>query len=400
MEKPNAVIEITNNVICLVVGYVVNNKPAIIFEHEYENNGVIKDGEVVDFEGLVNLLNSIKVISDAEAHIRITLKEVTLLLPAIGFNVFSSEKSTGVVSQSSIIQPLDIQNAIQLVQKDELPSGLETVDIIPVSFSLEGNRIYGIPPINEKSSNLTIKAFIHTLPKHIFDPYVKAFEQADIAIKRSFVSVYALSELARHSENMPNNYLLVDMGDEVTTVTLVGSHYPYNSTHFLSGGKDLAKLISDKFYISVPLAKQYVQKYGLDKREGSFRPNIGQSIEREDGSTTCFNSKDLTALIESFLDGYKAKLTSAISAVTDSLQDEVKDFPLVFSGGLSSMNGMKSYLKDNFKNECYFLSPLTPGVRHPRFSASVGALLLSSHYRGSLTDQKAKVAEVSREEVK
>lgn len=400
MEKPNAVIEITNNVIRLVVGYVVNDKPCIIFEHEYDNNGVVKDGEVVDVEGLTNILNSIKVISDSEAHIRITLKEVTLLLTSIGFTVFTSEKSTGVVSPSSIIQPLDIQNAIQLVQKDQLPTGLETVDIIPVSFSLEGNRIYGIPPINEKSSSLTIKAFIHTLPKHIYDRYIEAFEKADIAIKRNFVNVYALSELVRVSENMPKNYILIDMGDEVSTLTLIGSNYPYNSTHFLSGGKDLAKLVSDKFFISVGEARNYIQKYGIDERESSFNPVIGKSLEKEDGTSISFTSKDLTAIIKEFLDNYKAKLQAGIDAITENLSSEVKNFPIVISGGLSSLYGIKEYLKDNFDNEVYFLSPVTPGVRHPRFNASIGALLLSSHYRGSLTDQKAKVAEVSREEVK
>ena len=397
MEKPNAVIEITNSVLRLVVGYVVNDKPAIIFEHEYDNNGVVKDGEVVDFEGLVNLLNSIKVISDPEAHIRITLKEVTLLFPAIGFNVFSSEKSTGVVSPTQIVQPLDIQNSINLVNQDRLPSGLTTIDIIPVSFALSDNRVFNVPPVNEQSSSLTVKAFIHTLPNHIYEPFVKAFEKVDIAIKRSFVTVYAISELVRYTPEMPSSYILIDMGDELTSITLIGSGYPYNSTHFLLGGRALAEEVSNKFNMSLSEAKAYVQKYGIDSRDTSFKPNI--ALKANEGEVRpSFTTKDLSSVITSFLNGYKSRLASSIDTIVENLPDEVKNFPLVFTGGFSSLNGMKEYLKNNFSNELFFVCPLVPGVRHPRYSALIGALLLSSHYRGSLVDQKAKVAEVSREE--
>ena len=398
MEKPNAVIEITNSVIRIVVGYVVNEKPSIIFTHEVSSEGAIENGEIKDFDKLVSILESLKVISDPESHVRITLKEATLLLPAVGFSVFTSEKSTGVVSQAYVIQEIDIKNAIGLVQRDPLPNTLATVDIIPLSFALEGNQKYSYPPISKKSQNLTVSAFIHALPKHIYDSYLAAFEKVDIVIKRSFVSVYALSELVRTKEKFPKSYILIDMGEGVTTLTLIGDNYPYNSTHFAYGSKQLAHMVSETFNISEALAKEYVFKYGIDESNRLFNPAIGNSIPAEEGSTTCFTSKDLTALIKTYLDSYKQKLEGGILALCEGLSDEVKHLPFVLSGGFASLHGVKEYIENNFENETYYLQPSSVGVRHSRFSASVGALLLSSHYRGSLTDALAKVAEVKREE--
>lgn len=398
MEKPNAVLEISNSSIKVVVGYVVNDKPAIIFTHEVATDGVIRDGEVVDFDGLVSLLEQIKVISDNEAHVRITLKEVTLLFPAIGFSVFTSEKSTGVVSQSSLVQEIDIRNVIALVQKDPLPNGFQTIDIIPVSFALVGDRKYSVPPIGEKSSSLTVNAFIHAIPKHVYEGYVRALEKVDIAVKRSFVSVYAECELARAKKNLPSSYILVDMGEGVTSLTLVGKNYPYNSTHFAYGSGNLAKLVSDNLNISKEKALEYIFKYGVDDRNKSFNPPIGEGIPDEEGKTTSFTAKDLTALIKLYLETYKQKLSAGLAALTEGHSEEVKNLPLVISGGFSTMHGMKEFLKENIPSEVYFLCPSSVGVTSPRYNASIGAMLLSSHYRGSLTDQQAKVAEIKREE--
>ena len=398
MERPNAVIEITNNVIRLVVGYVVNDKPAIIFTHEVDNHDVIRNGEIVDFDALVEILGQMKVISDNESHVRITLKEVTLLLPAIGFSVFKNEKSTGVVSQASKVQQLDIQNAIALVEKDPIPNGQSVIDIIPIKFGLDGGRTSSIPPINETSSSLTVSAFIHTLPSHIYESYVSAFEKVDIAIKRCFVSVYALSELARNKGTMPQNYILMDMGHEITSLTIIGNNYPYNSTHIYYGGLNLAKLVSENLNISVPDAISYAYKYGVDKREASFNPKIGNSLPDLTGQVSSFTSKDLTALILKFFEDYKARIEAGLNALCEGYSDEVKKLPFVITGGLSTLPGIKEFIKDNFVNEAHYLAPNSVGVRNPRFSASIGALLLSSRYRGSLSDQKAKVAEVKREE--
>ncbi len=398
MERPNAVIEITNSVIRLIIGYVVNDKPAIIFTREVKNDGVIKNGEIVDFEALVEILTNLKVISDNEAHVRITLKEVTLLFPAIGFQVYKSEKSTGVVSQSSKIQQLDIQNAIALVQKDPIPAGSLTVDIIPIRFLLDGNRTFSVPPINETSQSLMVSAFIHTLPKHIFESYVLAFEKVDIAIKRCFVNVYSLAELARSKQNLPKNYILLDMGHGVTTLTIVGNNYPYNSTHLNYGGLSLFELISENFNVSLETAEELVIKYGVEERKSSFNPSIGESLPDEAGQTTCFTSKDLTALIKTFLSDYKLKLQTGFDALVQTYSEEVRNLPLVITGGLSELKGMKEFISENFDNEAHYLASDVVGARSSRFNACIGALLLSSHYRGSLSDQKAKVAEVNREE--
>lgn len=401
MENPTAVIEITSSVIRIVIGYVIDGKPCIIYTREVPTNGTVKKGEIIDNNGLVNILASFKKISDPQAKLRISVTEATVILPSSGFEVYQTVKSTGVVSANSIIESLDIQNAISLVKKETFPNGSDVIDIIPAQFILEGNRIFGEPPLGQKSSSITLKAFIHTLPDRIVDSYRRAFEDADIVMKRIFVNSYALSHFVSRLADAPEDSIIMDMGEGTTTFTLVSKYYPYASTTVLMGGEDLIRRVKKSFNISKEDAKKLIELYGIDNDETSFKPSIIKSVN-ELGEEISFKTTDLNNVIAQFMSDYFKQIDVALLALLKSFPDETKHFPIIVTGGLSALNNVDVYLKNKFieSKDIIHLSPKYLGVRHPRFSNCVGALFLSTKYRGSLTDQRAKVAQVTREDEK
>ena len=205
MNKIQAVIEITNEKVRLVAGHVIDNEPVIIYSASKEIKGMVSGNIIVNHDALVTAIKQITYIESPELKMKLKINYATIILPPIGFKVFSSRKTTNVVSSTNIVETLDINNAVNLVKKDVQEQTSSIVDIIPASFTLADSSKYTVPPLGLTSKTIEIFASIHTLPKDIVDSYKKVFEDADIRINAMVVSPYAISEYISHQKDFPKS---------------------------------------------------------------------------------------------------------------------------------------------------------------------------------------------------
>ena len=397
METPTAIIEISNSSIKLVVGLVIDKKASIIYKKIIPLKNVVQNGQIMDPSALTLELKKIRNLADPEAKLRLTIGDATLIYPAIGFSIYECERATNVVSNSYVIEQIDIQNAISLIQKERIPAGSGLVDIIPSIFYLDGNRSYGMPPISEKSGSISLRAFVHTLPSQILEDYNRVVDSAEIRVKRGFVSSYAIGEAIRNDHPEYKQYFLLDLGEDITNIAFIAEHYPYSSTYIEDGASRLRKMVSEKLGIEEDIAQEFIERYGVDVRGSRFSPKL---IDKA-GNKYNFTERDLASIIEDFLAEYAKNIYTSLSTITATYSEKVRVSPIVVTGGFSKLHGLARYLKSTFvDNEIIFYHPEALGARDPRLSALVGALYLSTKYRGSLTDQKAKVGKLTREEKK
>ena len=125
MEKYISAIEVSDTEVRLAVGYVKNNKVNLIHVAERPIRGLVSHGEIVDFQTLSSIIASMKEFKDETTKEKITINEVTLVLPSLGLNVFQSVKTSNIVSPYSQIAQIDIENVVSLVQKEAIPCGSE-----------------------------------------------------------------------------------------------------------------------------------------------------------------------------------------------------------------------------------------------------------------------------------
>ena len=391
MEKPITVIEISDTQIRLAVGYAKDDKIHLVHLSERPITGLISAGEITDYQTLSSILSSMREYKDETTKEKFTVNEATVILPSLGLNVFQSEKTTNVVSPYGMIANIDIENVVSLVQKEAVPAGSEIIDIIPDSFTLEMGRSFINPPINEKSNSIRINAKIHCLPTRIVSEYKRVVEAAHIRVRRLCVSSYALTELGKYVEDIPNNYILVDMGAQLSSLTLVGNNTPFDSVCFMSGGNDLINRIVDGFKVDPGEALELLKKYGFDQRPLSYNPTIAASFI--DGISRDFDPTSLNALIETFFkEDYFPQFDVVFQNMMKGYPDQVKELPVVFSGGFSKLFGFESLAKEKFnKNQSiHYLEPNTIGARDARFSACIGAMYVASKYKGALSDTRIK----------
>lgn len=397
MEKYITTIEISDTQVRLAVGYVENGKVNLIHVAERPVTGLISRGEIIDFQTLSSILYSMREFKDETTKEKITISEATVILPSFGLNVFQSSKTTNVVSPYSLIATIDIENVVSLVQKEAIPSGSAIIDIIPDSFVLEMGRSFVNPPINEKSNNITIKAKIQTLPTRVVADYKRIFDTARIKIRRMCVSSYALAELARNDSDMPESYILADIGAGVTNISLIGNYSPFDTVSFQFGMEDLILKISQRFNISREEAYDLVQKYGLDERPLTYKPTILTSLI--DGVETNHDPDTLNFIInEFFKEEYFDKFDAAFSTIMKGYADNVRNLPIVFTGGITKMIGFEGLVKEKFSSNAsiHYLEPKCMGARDTRFSALVGGIYASSKYKGALSDTRLKTTELQR----
>lgn len=401
MEKRLAVIEITNREVRLIIGDVVNDKPVILYQTSRPIPGLISRSEIIDDTTLTQIISSLANIEDPKIRMRLHITDATIILPASGLAVFGADKTTNVVSPTSIIQTIDIQNVISLIEKEAIPGGNAIVDIIPDCFITETQK-FAEPPVGKKSNFLRLRAKVHTLPTRVIEQYKNAIERAGIRAKRIFVAPYGIIELAKQMNEFPKDYFLVDMGAETTTISLVGNQSLFASTSFTLGGDDLVTFAAQEMQISNDEAREIIELYGINDRELSFKPTIARATIND--VPVKYSLDDLNRIIVDFFkDFYFKQFDVVLKQITDAYSKEnLSVLPIVFTGGFSSLHGFDKLAKEKFANNqsIHYLTPNAIGVRSPSFSALVGALIASSKYKGTLSDQRARVAQVDRVETK
>ena len=397
MEKPVAVIEITDSCVRLLIGNVVDGKPVIIHTSERPLRAAVSRGEINDYASITALLASFTDFKYEETRLHVTISEATVIFPPIGFQVYQTEKTTNVVSPTSIIEQIDIQNAISLVQKEAVPGGSEIIDIIPDAFILEQGRAFAKPPLGEKSNSITIRAKVHTMPGRIISSYREVVEKAKIRAKRCLVAPYATCEYIRTLADMPHNYLLMDVNDGYTALTLVNMHSPIVSGHFLAGRNDLILRVAQSFNIDEAEAERVVELYGVDDRELGFKPVIAQSQD-EFGRKINYYPEDLNKVIREFFADYLKQFDVSYGELLTGFSEELRKLPIIISGSIHRIKGVEKILKDKFTepSDVKFLQSSVVGAYGPKWATSVGAVLVSANYKGSLADQRAKVSQVGR----
>ena len=397
MEKYISAIEVSDTEVRLAVGYVKDNKVNLIHVAERPIRGLVSHGEIIDFQTLSSIIASMKEFKDETTKEKITINEVTLVLPSLGLNVFQSTKTSNIVSPYSQIAQIDIENVVSLVQKEAIPGGSEIVDIIPDSFILERGRSFINPPINEKSNNITIKAKIHTLPTRVIQDYKRLLDNARMKVRRMCVSSYAICELAKYTSDIPDSYILVDIGADLTNLSLIGNNSPFETVNVMSGASDLINSIGNKFGLSYFDALELLKKYGLDERELTYKPVIASSMVN--GLETKHDPESLNSLIRQFFnEEFFYKFDNAFETLMKGYPENVRNLPIVFTGGLTKMFGFEGLVKNKFETNAsiHYLEPECIGARDTSFSAIIGAIFASSKYKGTLSDTRVKATQLQR----
>lgn len=390
MVEQKAVLEITDTEVRLLVGYVKDDIPHLVFSTARSVTGLIRNGEIVDYKTLTEIIGSLRDIRDESNKEKIGVNQVTVILPAVGLNVYESDSSSHVVGEDNVIQEVDITNVVSLISKESIPTNNDIIDIIPDKFTLDGGVTTSFPPIGKVSKEIALHAKIHTLPSKTVAEYKKVIENAHFSIERFCLNSYAAAELGKFTQGIPASYILVDMGSDVCGITLVGNNSPIGTTTFPGGGKFIINKLIEAYHIEQDEGLDLLTNFGYSTRELSFEPAIfRKEIDHQEVEIT---QGELNEIIKNyFANEFFPAFDVAFDSFLSRFSDPIKKLPIVFTGGFSMMIGFKELADKKFVNNkpLNFLAPTCLGARTAQMTVSVGGLMIACSKKGAYSEQKA-----------
>lgn len=400
MEKAVAAIEFGSKKLKLVVGYELDGKVYVVYALTKSYGHIVEAGSIIDQAKLAQAISDVRQFSDPSAKLKVSISEALLSLPPFGLEIFDTNQTTTVLDETGKIGSFDIKNIYALIKNGALPLENQLIDVAPQRYVLDQGRSFLRPPLNETSSTLTVFAKIHTLPKRIGGEYKAAMTAGGLNIRRSVVAPFGACELLSTYEDVPNDYLLVDIGSNITTVSLVGEKELYASRFFEWGGDRITERIIESFNINESDAEKYKITYGIDRREMNFKAPICITDDGE-GNQIKHYTDELNAIIKGELDIFLKQLNSAIDELLKPYDNSAKQLPMILIGGGAKLNGLIEYIEPKLQSETVkMVAPRSLGARNPTFTNCLGMILANAKYPNVHDETHQKVGQLNREPVK
>ena len=397
MEKPIAAIELGSKKLKLVVGYEIDGKVYVLYTLVKPYGHAIEAGAFVDPNKVSQTIESVREFTDPSAKLKLNITDVLLCIPPYGLGIYQTRQVTTVVTEDSKISNLDIKNIYALIRNSAYPlNDKALVDVIPESFTLDHGRIFARPPLGESSSTLTVSAKVQTLPKLLVDNYQNVLSNGGMISRRNVIAPLAATEIIASYGDLPSNYILVDIGSSITTVSFIGNNALYGSTYFNWGGDNITEKIIESFNINEADAEKYKMMYGIDNREMNFKAPICTTDDGT-GHEVHHMNDELNAIIKGELDIFVNYLNDAVNAVVSQHDKSYRNFPMLLVGGGAELTGLVNYITPKVLSETVqVVSSRTLGARNPTFFNCLGMILTHSKYLNLNDEAHPKVGQVTR----
>lgn len=366
---------IDSSAVKLVVGYEYEKEVIVLFSGKKDlAQNVILNNKVNDSDAICMAIKDL--LLEAENSLKMDITSVTLVLPANGLEVFENVASTSVVSTSTKIADVDIRNVINMLLRDNYSEDNEVVDIIPITYSLDKDRVFSNPPLGEESTTLTLKAFVHTVPRYIKNVYMSLIEKVGLKVNNLVVAPYGIGQLFLTYKDVPNKYFLVNLGANNTSVVSMSNGKPYRVCFVNYGSDSITKVLANRLGISYEKAEELKRTYGLEKTTHTYLPNVVKSELSEDIK---FTAKEIAVIISDELERLMKDIIRALKTMS-SESPELEQWPVVFVGGGRNIIGFKDFVKEKIQmRKCILPSIKSIGARNMIYIDELGAIKIVSN---------------------
>jgi cell division ATPase FtsA len=238
------------------------------------------------------------------------------------------------------------------------------VCLVPVAYTIDGQKVSINPPIGEITSNILLQAYVQYISQSFFEALQGIFTMIQMPVKRFLLDGQGIADLfLSHHKDMPSAYWIMDHGANATSVHLISQHQLIHTIMLETGAEQLTSYLSTRFGLSLEKARQLKEKFGYESRE----PLFNGLVYADDGIT--IRQDALNQALQEFYEPFIEEANDALAHVdVDQRLQDLRDLPIYFVGGGSQLMGI----------ETLFASMgLGQGVQKP-FIKTVGARTLKS----------------------
>ena len=380
----------------LVIGYELNGQVYAIYSLIKPYGYSVDGRKILEPNKVSQAVREIKSFKDETFKLDVNISEVLLSLPPCGLQVYDTIQTTTVYSNEAVGSS-DLMNIYTLIKNSASKMSSELVDVVPEKYILDDDRQFSKFPENERSCSLTATVKVHTLPKDVTSNYFNVLKQGEIKIKKPVIAPFAAIQLLSTYPEVPNSYLLVDIGSNLTTVSLVGNKQLFASSYFEWGGDYITERIREAFNLNEAYAEKYKILYGIDDRKMNFSAPVCTTKDFDGNEIKHYNN-ELNEIIKKELTNFVSQLNRGIDQLLNDYDPTYKSLPIVLIGGGSRLKGLVKYLQESmpFNDSVQAVLPKTIGARNASFTNCLGMILANAKYPSYYNEPHMRIPQITR----
>ena len=326
-------------------------------------NGVIVDKDVLEERIRLSL-------EDISSRINIKINKAIVTIPACDAEYNLVHGNIPIVNEEKMVTEKDMLRVQNSVSNDILPN-MELVEVTPIDFTIyeNGSEIETLyNPKGKICDRLGVRAMVVTVPKSVVIDYVKTVEQAGVEVVDLSLSPIADFEEIREEEMDDKVTALINIGKDVTTVSMFNKGVITNSKELKIGSMLIDDDISYIYYTSLKSARKIKEIFGI------AHPRYANKSELYD--TLDVNGKQISINQYEFSKVINKRLTEILNVAKNELKvltNKQISYIMVI-GGITDMPGVNFVLEDVFGQIAKTYSINTLGIRKSRFITVSGAI--------------------------
>lgn len=393
MEKAINTLEISSSAVKLVVGFVNDGTPYVLYANKVVLENALEGFIVAENENIINAIKTL--IRDAEIILNTEITEVILALPATNLGVFSAKRTTNTLANK--IEQTDIKNILTLMRKSKVQPDQTIVSILPQLYITEAGKESTTLPYNEISNTLTVNAYIHVLPIWVYTTYIDIVQKSGIKVTKVYVDKYALTELIDHPNYGTSSYFLIDIGAKMTSVSYVSNHNLFFNRYIPIGGQHLTDHLAEKFGLERFEAEALKVKYGLDHKNINVNINLAEGVS-SDGHIVNVNLDNLYFETKTFLSDHLKRIQEEIEIMIEGQKiSNAYQHPLIFIGGGAKLYKFEDLIRELKAFPAKFIFKQTTfGARDLTYAVNLGLIKAYSKYIADIGDERSSFGALTR----
>ena len=374
-----SIFEITSHSIAVMVGYLLEGKPIILFNYIEEYNSLTKDGKFINEDFVANELRRIYKLANEQCN-GINSKNIYVVFPNETLKSYQESSVTNVVSNDSKVIEIDIRNIYSMARNRNVSPNVAIIDVVADQFIDDKENILKTIELGYLTKTIRMDYHYYTVMSSTLDAYQKIMNKADIYVKKYVVSSIALATYFAKSASFPSRYIMIQSYQNMTNLSYVANGDIIYSSSMKTSLDDLFNQIATTYDIDIQYARSLVYKYGIDLRKYNFEVSL-YSKENKDGKVTKLLQKDLNKMIASFLTNLVSMFSSETTKILQLVSDPVADLiQYVIIGDVLKISGFKDGLDPAFKKQILFYSSNNPCALSQDYASMLATLANSEEY--------------------
>ncbi len=302
--------------------------------------------------------------------------QITQAFVSLAGQHISSVNSRGVVGVSGhVIDPEDIERALDAAQAIAIPHNREVIHVIPRGFTIDGQD--GIrQPVGMHGFRMEVEAHIVTAATTLVENLTQCVEAASVLVEGFVLNPLASAEVALTDTEKEMGVVVCDIGGGTTDLALFIEGNVWHTMVLAVGGSHVTSDIAHGLRLSADVAEQIKLEHGHAlPREVNPGDYFVVRPFGEDRATQ-ISKLDLATIVEARVE---EMFTLILQEIKRSGYDGLLPAGVVLTGGSSKLPGIRQLASDVLGLPVRVAAPhdlrgLADQLERPEFSTSVGLL--------------------------